>query len=131
MVERGGLYGEGEKRSQALQNCGKNREERRIYSVLERDRFRGHRGDRPTVVSGDLATRRRNRKGRHTWATQDMGFGMVSSSFLTEEDPSHSWDTSDRCVAHIFPSTRRYRPQDVSTSCSLGQPDRAKWRRGM
>ena len=131
MVERGGLYGEGEKRSRALQNCGKKGEEWRIYAVLGRGRSRSRRGNRPTVASGDPVTKTRNRKGKRTWAMQDMEFGTVSSSFLAGGDPSHNWDTSDRCVARRCPSTGHYRPQDVSTSCSLEQPDRAKWRRGM
>ena len=127
-VERGGWYEGREKGSRVLQSHGE-KEEWRIWVVSERDRSQ----DRPTVVSRDLVIKTEKRKGRRARVrvTQSMAFGTVSSSFPIEGGPNHTWDTSGRCAARRFPSTGYRRLQDFSTSCLLGQPDRAKWHRGM
>jgi hypothetical protein len=128
-AERGGWYEGREKGSRVLQSHGEKEEEWMIWVVSERDRSR----DRPTVASRNQVTKTKKRKGRRAWArvTQGMAFGTVSSSFPTEGGPNHTWDTSDQYAARRFPSTGCRRLQDFSTSCSLGQPDRAKWHRGM
>ena len=64
MVERGGWYLGGEKRTQALQNHGEKGEEWRTYVVLEGGHSRYHRGNRPTVVSWDLVVKTKMGRGR-------------------------------------------------------------------
>ena len=112
----------------ALQNHGEKGEEWRISVVLEGDQSRGHRENRLMVAFRNLITKAK--RGWRTWEMQDMAFGMVSSSFPTAGGPSHTWDISDQYAARRLPSTICHRLQGISTSCSLGQPDRVMWRLG-